>query len=347
MTIFSPAGNPLQVPVWKTAGQFDALSLQYLSVSVESTSGELTQPLIDTTSGYLELVGVVIQNVPLANVSLITPNLNSGHFYIAGSCHFIGITKTIGNGAVLEATLTAGQSLTLSGVSFTNCTVQAGNGGAFSVVLNTGSSFTLGSDIQSSSSKEHAYFTNCTANNSTILKHPHQNSFITDTQVSAGGAFHICVLTVPESFFLRNVHFNGSFAARTGTHVYVESYDTTFANNASNWKYLISGLKTSDNEFVVDDLSDPTSPQRHQMSEYADRLSSSSHHSYAWIAAPIAVFVLAIVAAIVVIICCCRCRKRSQYQKFDEKKHSVNSDMMEEDKKTIVESTEVPPQYDN
>ncbi|KAH7826333.1 uncharacterized protein MONOS_12119 [Monocercomonoides exilis] len=131
---------------------------------------------------------------------------------------FSQISRTNGNGSVLEATLEAGQILHLANFSLTECSCSEGNGGGMWVYMKAGSTFSLGNASGSfvfdrgASANELMKFTSCSANSGSQPK------------CGCGGGIYLYLEDDANDFVFKHMSFNGCSAQR-GSDIFIDAND--------------------------------------------------------------------------------------------------------------------------
>ncbi|KAH7826975.1 putative Protein tyrosine and serine/threonine kinase [Monocercomonoides exilis] len=223
-----------------TNGSFSASNLIFVHNS--STSSNAKMFSISEADGVLKLIKstVTAESGQGTSFSKSLFVINDGHFildqttitaiktskpvlslifpreFTTTQTTFSQISRTNGNGSIIEVTLETGKTLSLVNFSLTECSCSEGNGGGMWVYMKAGSSFSLGNATGASVSGREANvnevveFASCEANSGS------------QTHYGCGGGVYLYLDDGATDFIFKDVLFS-SCAAESGKNIFVSA----------------------------------------------------------------------------------------------------------------------------
>eukprot|EP00770_Monocercomonoides_exilis_P007550 MONOS_7511.1-p1 / transcript=MONOS_7511.1 / gene=MONOS_7511 / organism=Monocercomonoides_exilis_PA203 / gene_product=unspecified product / transcript_product=unspecified product / location=Mono_scaffold00258:37876-47966(-) / protein_length=3308 / sequence_SO=supercontig / SO=protein_coding / is_pseudo=false len=192
------------------------LKLIKSTVTAESGQGtSFSKSLFVIDDGHLILDQTTITAIKTSKpvLSLISPRE-----FTTTQTTFSQISRTNGNGSIIEVTLETGKTLSLVNFSLTECSCSEGNGGGMWVYMKAGSSFSLGNATgasvsgRESNANEVMGFTSCAANSGSQPKY------------GCGGGVFLYLENGATDFIFKDVSFS-SCTAESGTDIFINAND--------------------------------------------------------------------------------------------------------------------------
>ncbi|KAH7826222.1 uncharacterized protein MONOS_8318 [Monocercomonoides exilis] len=207
----STSSNAIMFSISEEDGVLKLIKSKVTAESGQGTS--FSKSLFVINDGHLILDQTTITAIKASKpvLSLIFPR----EFTTTQSV-FSQISRTNGNGSVLEATLEAGQILHLANFSLSECSCSEGNGGGMWVYMKAGSSFRLGNATGASVSGREANaneimgFTSCAAHGGSEPKY------------GCGGGVFLYLENGATDFIFKDVSFS-SCTAESGKNIFVSA----------------------------------------------------------------------------------------------------------------------------
>ncbi|KAH7821331.1 uncharacterized protein MONOS_11936 [Monocercomonoides exilis] len=209
----SASSNAILFSISEAGG---VLKLVKSTVTAESGQGtSFSKSLFVINDGHLILDQATITTIKtlMPALSLISPRE-----FTTTQTTFSQISRTNGNGSIIEVTLETGKTLSLVNFSLTECSCSEGNGGGMWVYMKAGSSFSLGNATgasvsgRKSNANEVMGFTSCAANSGSQPKY------------GCGGGVYLYLENNANNFMFKQVSFSGCTAQR-GTDIFINAND--------------------------------------------------------------------------------------------------------------------------